>query len=213
MADNKRIFNIRERTVIMQLCRTNNWDYNSTGKLLGIHPKTLKQWRGMALTEEIDAMAKATIDQFIIRMAGTRPEDGVVVIPDPMASLERVDMGIDKIIDSAVTARRLAIDRILEIIPEEKRIDNLLSVIKEMNLVIQNDSDLIKGGKGSIFDELNKLSNSSNINQEEIMASLMEQIGSKNNFVQINNYQKETIEEVEPVTQEETTETEDDERK
>lgn len=196
MSETDRRFNEKERTVIMQLVRASHYDYNEMGKLLGIHPKTLRQWRHLKLSEEIDSMAKATIDQLVLRTKELYPEDGMVVIPNATEALERVDMGIDKIIDDAVKARRLAINRILQIIPDEKRVDNLLAVIKEMTLVIQSDSDLIKEGGGGILPALNKLSNNANINQEELLSSIMSQL-PKSNFVQINNYQK--TEDVEPI--------------
>lgn len=206
LSGKKRAFNPKERTVIMHLLRANNNDCESTGKMVGIDPRTLRMWRKMSLTLEIDTMAKATIDQLVLRIAANHPEDGAIAIPDPVKSLERVDMGADKIIEDAITARRLAIDRIVVLIPQEKRIDNLLAVIKEMNSVIQSDSDLIKEGGGSILPALNRLANNANIDQEVLMAEIMEKMTTKNNFVQINNYQK--VEDVE--IQEEETKTEED---
>lgn len=203
MSEPKRIFNIKERTVIMNLCRMNKWDYEVTGKMVGIHPKTLKMWRTMELTEEIDAVAKAVIDQLVLRTADNHPKDGVAVIQNPIVSLEKAEMGMDRIIDDAVKARRLAIERLLQIIPEEKRVDNLLAVIKEMNILVQNDNDIIKGDSGDILSELNKLTTGANINQEEMLATIMSKL-PKSNFVQINNYQKVEDVEVEAEIQEET---------
>jgi hypothetical protein len=205
MSNPKKVFSPKERAVINQLCRANGWDYNLTGKMVGMNPKTLKMWRYDTFTEEIDSTAKAVIDQLVIRIAGTHPEDGVVVIPNVTQAMERIDMGVDKIIDKAVSARTLAIDRILEIIPQEKRVDNLLSVIKEMNILIQNDSDQIKEGGGSILPALQKMANGASINQEEMMASIMGKL-NQSSFIQINNYQKDTTEDVEVVIEEAKTE-------
>ena len=105
---------------------------------------------------------------------------------------------IDRIIDDAVKARRLAINRLIELIPTAKRIDKLLVVIKDMNRLIREDSGL-PGGDGSILPALTKLANSTTVDQEELLASIMSQLPKNNSFVQINNYQK--VEELEIKTE------------
>lgn len=208
LGSSKSRFRAPEIVTILQLCRTNNWDFEATGKMLGIKATTIKSWRKDAVLDRIDLFAKAVIDQLVIKIAAADRGNGVVAIPHPKATLATLDKGINSIVDKAILARQLAIDRILEIIPDEKRVDNLLAVIKEMNVIVKGDDDIIGEGGGSILPALQKLTNNSSIDQDEMMVSLMNKLSAQPNFIQINNYQKDNIEDVEPIPPEEEINTE-----
>lgn len=196
------VFSMPERAAILQLCRTNNWDFEGTAKMLGIKATTLRTWRKGVVLEKMDTHSKAVIDQLIIALAPSIKEEGIVAIPRPMETIMKLDKGINAIVDQAITARQLAIDRILAIIPDEKRVDNLLAVIKDMNIIIKSDDDIIGEGGGGILPALQKLTNNSNIDQDEIMANLMSKLQGQSNFIQINNFQKDTTEDAEVVQEE-----------
>lgn len=119
----------------------NGMNYERTSKALGMRVETLKSW-----AEKYPEMLRKGSEHLTSRIQ------------------KQGDSIAENFMDKVMAGKNLTMNRIVELVPQEKNLDTLLSVLEKLNLI--TDGNQLSSQTGSIFLQINNQLNQLSQNED-----------------------------------------------